>query len=215
MAGFNRAKNSAATANPGYGVRHGGLVHFTTCVSGNAQKDRGGTILNGGNITTGGQRPTVTYNLSLATDLFDVRRISGKVIIAGGTPNQSGNLGTIKPLSATNFGKMVRGQYVAMVIGTQIAGVANSVLNIPGSEFAGLRKHGFTYTPTYKYQYLSISAWNYETGRATYSGLQGLTVTLPLDSGATGMGQGNPGWLTYLQGGLIPLNTQYKVRTNW
>ncbi len=238
MGGFNRAKNSAAApqgniqtaaqnASGGlylrssYVTRHGGLVHFGKAISGNIYKDNGGTILFAGNVNTGGLRPTVSNILTLSTDQFISGRISGRIYFPTGLGGDSGNIGTSNPLSEGSQGRAglnSKGNYIAMVVNKYIAGSSSTLLSTTGADF-GTRKKGLTLTPTPKFQLLSISSWNMETGQPTYSGLQGTTTTFLYDSGVAGPGTANPGnyppFLSYMQGGLIPFTTGYKLRTNW
>lgn len=69
--------------------------------------------------------------------------------------------GSYKAFSG-NFGKMVSRQYVGMVIGSYVAGVASSTLRIPGAHFI---RHGIPVARGNR-RY-NVTSWNAVTGAAT------------------------------------------------
>lgn len=202
MATFNRAQN-------GGGARS--IIHFTKAISGNPYRYNGGAVLNGGNVTTSGPRPNMSYNLTLATDAFYSGRISGRVFLAV-SPSDSGNLGTTRPIAGGTFGKMTKGHYIGMVIMDTLAGQANTLLRSPAASY--FRTKGFTLTPYYKYELFGISGWDYVTGRPYLSGSQGTTITLNQDKSVS-LSNSLQGNLRFLYGAPLPSGGGYSQRNNW
>jgi hypothetical protein len=127
------------------------------------------------------------------------------------SPADSGNVGITIPIAGGTFGKNTKGAYVGMVVGTKIAGLANTTLRSPSADYN--RKNGFTLTPNYRYQTLGITSWSYVTGKATYdANRQGSGVNLLPDSGAL-VTDAVPGHLFYMYGAYTPRVDAYKART--
>lgn len=190
-------------------------TYYQKAISANAYRNAGGTVLNGGNLNPGqpvtGRIGNMSNNLSLNTNAYRVGDISGRIQMPTGVAS-SGNIGAIKPLpGSASFGKNTKGAYVAMVVGTTIAGTANTILRSPSND--GIKKQGFTLTPTYRYQILNILSWDYVTGRATKGGNAGSGITLANDSGAMPT-DAVPGHLFYLYGAPLAKVDNYKPRTN-
>jgi hypothetical protein len=202
MAVFNRAQS-------GNGARS--IIHFQKAISANPYKYAGGAALNAGAVQTGGFKPNLTYNLTLATDAFYSGRISGRVLLAVSAIS-SGNIGTTMPIAGGSFGKMEKGSYVGMVIGTRIARTSNTVLQSTAASF--FRKKGFTLTPYYRYQLLGYSGWDYVSGRPYYSGSQGTTITFNQDKSVS-LSNSLQGNLRFLYGAPLPSGGTYSQRNNW
>src|SRR3990167_374415 len=129
----------------------------TTAISGQPTKNKGGTILNAGNVNA-----ALANNLSLSTASYRDGNIGSKVFLAV-SPYSSGNFGTHKPLSGGVFAQMEKNQYVAMIIGTRIAQTSNTTLASGAADFAQNRD---TRRVVAKYQRLHITSWNAVTGAA-------------------------------------------------
>jgi hypothetical protein len=122
-------------------------------------------------------------------------------------------VGTYKPL-ARNFGKVVRNQYIASIIGTQIAGTADNTLLFGGA-------YGKLPYNVANGEYLyGVTAIDMFTGAVTYNGNRGLLnkyhnidannenlVSEPLPTRAV------PGRLVYQSGKSTPVQTSYNART--
>lgn len=85
------------------------------------------------------------------------------------TTNAS-TVGTYKTVSG-NFATMTKNQYVGMIVGAQVAGVANTILRSPSAEYFRV-PYGVA-QGNYRY---NITSWDYVTGRATYGGSRGAAV---------------------------------------
>lgn len=57
--------------------------------------------------------------------------------------NVGAGWGVIKPLSGGNFGTVVKGQYIMIGFTSQIAGVANTVMNSPGQRYGAKSQNMF------------------------------------------------------------------------
>ena len=184
----------------------------TTSISGNTQKNNGATIYRAGNIDVTGP---VTNDLTIAENLTGIREYASTVIEAGGTPGQSGNIGTIRPLSAGVFGQMEVGQYVGKIIGTRIAQTDDTFLRSGASQTSSRRSLHYA-RGNRRYD---ITDWSVVSGVATYGGNQGNLVTYidPADGSAQAFEpfptDAVPGELVFLVTGLTPDQDNYSART--
>lgn len=180
----------------------------TTTVKATGGGNDGGTLLHAGTIA--GSRFT---NLTLADNATDYAQ--PRVIQAGGTPGQSGNLGTTRPLSAGAFAKMETGQYVGKVFGTRIAQTDNTFLR-SGAADVGKRTSVHVARGNNRYSLTDVSALS---GVATYGGSDAKFTYIdpetgsainhePLPSDAV------PGRLVYMHKGTEATQDTYKARTN-
>ena len=178
-------------------------TYYTTAISGNAQKNKGGTILNAGNANT-----NLINNLTLANNAY--KNGYGSRPILAVSPTQSGNLGIGKPLSGGVFASMEKGKYVGMIIGTRIAQTDNTTLAGGSADFA--RKSSLI-NAYYGDRRLNITSWAYATGVPTYGAGRGDLVTFGADEAAEPT-DAVPGKLAMMEGGKNPVQEAYKARTS-
>jgi len=178
-------------------------TYYTTAIANQPIKNKGGTLLNAGNVA-----PALANNLTLANNAYKSGYGSRPILAV--SPESSGNIGTTKPISAGRFGEMEKGKYVAMVIGTRIAQTNNTILASTGSDFG--RKNGLI-NAYYGDRRLNITAWNAATGAATYGANRGVLTTFGADDAATPT-NAIPGELQYMAGGKNPVQDNYKANTS-
>ena len=183
----------------------------TTAVGATVAVNDGGTILHAGTIAS-----TRWSNLTLATTTIDDGNYGSKVVEAGGTPGQSGNLGTFKPLSSGFFGNMEAGQYVAKVIGTRIARTDNTFLRSGAAETASRTSLHYA-RGNRRYDITDISAFS---GVVSKGGSEGALFTYVDPVGGASQTHepfptdAVPGELVYMVTGATPQQDNYKARTN-
>lgn len=183
--------------------------HLGNCVAGQPIKNNGTTVLGGGNAVTTGRLPNVTKNVSILANLTNDHRYGSHPVLAV-SPTSSGNLGTIKAVSAGTFGKQTSGQYMARLLGTKIAGVNTSVLKSGASDF-GVRK---PIPRLEKTQYVGITSWDYVTGRATFSVNKGVSESFGTDNAARPT-NAVPGKLVFFTGKPVPSATSYAAKYSY
>lgn len=182
----------------------------TRAISANAEKNNGATLLHAGNHD--GQN--ITKNLTLATNAHHPD-FSARVVLAV-SPTSSGNLGTIKPLSAGVFGRMEAGQYVAKIIGTRVAQTDDTFLRSGAAETAHRTSLHYG-RGNHRYH---ITDWSYTTGAATKGGNAGVSFTYhdPIAGSAIAKepfpNNAVPGELVYFDGSPNPVQDDYKARQN-
>lgn len=179
-------------------------TYYTTAKAGQPIKNNGGTALHAGNI---GNR-NLTNNLSLSTNGFKTGFYGSRVPLAV-SPYSSGNVGTLKPLSAGRFAEMERGKYLILGYSNRIAQTNNSILSVPASDFS--RKMTLI-NAFYGARRLHITSWDYVTGVATKGGNAGDLVTFGADHAAA-VTDAVPGELTYMYGAILPRQDDYKAVT--
>jgi len=186
----------------------------TVAVSGQPQKNDGGTILQAGNI--GANSPVST--LTLATNASESQ--NGSKVIQSATSN----IGTMKPISGGAFAKMTAGKYIVRgLTGQSIAGVALS--GIGNIKISADQDGNYSIKRWGQYERLHITSWNYSTGVATYGGNSGDPVYLSAVDGtvvdsankqtideAANPTKAIPGELVYMTTGLLPTQANYSAR---
>lgn len=166
-------------------------------------------VNNGGTALGAGSAGTKLDGLSLATNAHhpDV----GSRVYQAVSPTDSGNLGTIKALSAGVFGKMEEGYYITRGYMSRLAQTNSTILRSPGSETASRKP----YNPARGSQRLHITSWDYVTGVATKGGNAGDTFTYvnPVGGGAVTQEafptMAVPGELCYMVTGITPTQADY------
>jgi len=174
-------------------------------ISGNAQKNNGQTIVNGGNVANTQDTNAVTLATLTTSDVH-------------GGPKISSNVGTKKILSGGTFKSsepMVDGVYIGRGYNNvQIAGTASNLLK------GGSDKVRRPFHTAYKQEALGITDVSMFTGAVTYdSGKQGSGV--PFIDPATGTQINSeafptdavPGELVYMVKGIDPTQANYEKRT--
>jgi hypothetical protein len=179
----------------------------TKAISGNPQKNNGCTIVKAGEVA----------NADLAVNARTLRdNVSGEVsygskVVLAVSPTSSGNLGTFKGLTNGTFNKgNTPGVYIAKKLATTINGTANNVLLSGGSDFGGARSVN-SLTTTRR---LDEDSWNAVTGAVTKGANAGDSVDFGTDHAVLYSTNDVPGELTYKTGAPLPVNDNYKPRTN-
>lgn len=163
----------------------------TKPISGNAEKNDGGTILNAGNIA--GNRIT---NLAVTTTCYrkadDFRSIS----------SATANIGTTKPISGGKFNDMEKGEYVILGVQDRLAQTDFTTLRNPSSRYNTVDAQLFN-----QYERYNITSWNY-LGVATKGGNAGTAVVASGINNVTGRmtdhGARSPGELQFQYGASTP-----------
>lgn len=183
-------------------------AHLGKIISGNAQKNNGTTVLQGGNAVTTGRLPNVTSVLTPQTNAY--RTTYGSHNFLPVSPVSSSNLGTTKILSTGNFGKMVSGQYIVRGFPTTLAGSVSSNLLRSGASDFGVRRPIARLEST---RVIGITSWDYATGAPTYSGSRGALESFSNDNAARPT-FAVPGKLVFFTGKPVPSATNYSAKTS-
>lgn len=177
----------------------------TKAITGNVQKNNGGTVLGAGNVDTATNPVTkvVTVRSNAMYDGY------GSVVVKATSPAQSGYVGGILAVAGGNFAyQMTAGEYLMRGYSTKINGSTHNALKFPASD-KGIRRPIHYNLKTRR---LHETAWDYVTGDVTKGGSAGALVTYDADHAATPT-MAVPGEFTYKQGKLTPVNDDYKART--
>lgn len=174
-------------------------------ISGNPQRNNGGTVVKAGNITSNGP---ITSQRTLMNNAME-DGYGSKVILAV-SPTSSGTLGTFN--GKTIFANPVaNGVYHGVKLTSVINGSTDGAYAISaGAADAGNRRYPTPITSTRR---LDETSWDYVTGDVTKGGNAGAVSSFGADHAATPT-NAIPGELTYKTGALIPVNDDYKPRTN-
>lgn len=179
----------------------------TQAVTSGAPNNDGGTILHAGNVAS-----TRFSNMSLSTNAVE----AGNTFAVQAGAGESGNLGTLKALSAGVFGSMEEGKYVAKILGTRIAQTDNTFLR-SGAGDAGNRRAIHVARGDEQYDLFEFSALS---GSATYGANRGVAFSyINVSTGAALSHEqlptdAVPGELVYMVKGSSPTQDDYKARTN-
>jgi hypothetical protein len=119
-----------------------------------ATKNNGGTIFYGGTIANAvNSSMGITY-LGFRSGLYEAKPFLGS------TPS---NIGLLVGLSGGAFATMAKGKYVMITFTSQIAGIANTLLNSPAS-FGQKGGQNFWTGTIRTPQYIMPGGWDYTTG---------------------------------------------------
>lgn len=178
----------------------------TTTVKASGGGNDGGSILHAGNIAS-----TRWNNITLAENATDFPQPH---VVQAVSPNSSGNLGTLKAISAGNFGQMEAGQYVAKIIGTKIAGQTNTFLR-SGAADTGTRRPIHFARGNRRYSLTDVSALS---GVVTYGGSDAAFTYVDPETGSAVNNEpmptdAVPGKLVYMHTGANPTQDTYSART--
>lgn len=173
----------------------GGGPYTIKCVSANAVKDNGATVMWGGNVPS---------------DSKVVTNVIGRTTV-GFHPFYGSNVGTIsgfnKPSSATPFNVMTVGKYVVIRMCTQLNSVANTILNFGAGEFVKVQ-NAFYRTTVRTRRLVLTGGWNYVTGRPIAA-----TDAIDTINGETFPSRSTPGRIVFMQGPKLARTTSYSART--
>lgn len=179
----------------------------------NTVKNRGGTVVWGGNaVTTASFTGPAVTNVP-GTDV--TARNSGPHANLVPKPQSGADIaagvdtsGTFQPIAAGDFASMVAGDYIMRGYSNYIAGVANTLLKSPANLGA---IHPSIHLEESR-RYTKIQSWDYATGVATKG--------LPLDWSFGTDAEAHPtaalpGELAYMVTGAVPTTDEYPARTQW
>lgn len=179
----------------------------TQAVTSGAAKNNGGTVRKpGGNSTTG----PITVSRTLIDDA--VRTTYGaKVSLSSGTAGSSGNLGTYNAVTTFAY-PMVAGRYIMKRNTPYINGVASSLLTSGAGDF-GHRQNPAVLETTRALGSGYLTSWDYETGAITKGANAGNSESFGNDNAARPT-NAIPGELAYKTAAEVPVQDEYKPRTN-
>lgn len=115
-----------------------------------------------------------------------------------------------------NFGKLVPGDYAVKLVGTKLAGTADSTITSPGG--FGASKTGLYYGRGNRR--IDFTAFDVYSGTATYGSNRGDLFTYKKATDGTALAHeafptsAIPGGLVYKYGAALPTNDQYKATTS-
>jgi|10_taG_2_1085330.scaffolds.fasta_scaffold02186_7 hypothetical protein len=183
----------------------------TKAISGNTQKNDGGTILKAGNITRTDFNAISVQNVSEQTTEY-----GSKVFIPTGV-DSSGNLGVRAANGTKQVGKQDSDNWLMMYgVAHNIAGVSSNILRSASSQYPGIQQRP---VPRTHHIRLDESSWDYVTGAVTKGGSEGTSVNFHKPEGSGVLDKGAfptnaiPGQLVYMVKGIIPTQDQYKAIT--
>jgi len=169
----------------------------TKAITANPQKNDGSTIVKAGAVAS---TDLNINNRTLLQNTSGTVEYGSKVVAAGASPASSGNF---------NKGNTA-GVYIAKKLSTTINGTANTVLLSGASDFGGARSVN-SLTTTRR---LDPDSWDYVTGRLTKGNNAGDLVSFGADHTVLYSTNDVPGELTYRTGAPLPVNDNYKPKTN-
>ena len=170
----------------------------TTTISGSGTRNRGGTVLNAGNVS----RP-YWDNLSLRT-----AALNATVLTTG--PISGVATGNVKCYGPGTFTYQNSDEFVIRGVSNKLSGVTTSIVRIPGSDYQ--RKSVHTFKSDTRWH---ITGWNYVTGAPTYGGSRGAAVYTKnmsdanLTNGEALPTRAIPGELVYRTGAPLPVQDDY------
>lgn len=191
------------------------IMATTTAISGQPQKNNGGTVLQAGNTDS-----SVVIDLSLSSNASTTP--NGSKVIQSATSN----IGTMKPISGGNFANtMTSGKFIVRgLTGQSIAGVALS--GIGNIKIAAEQNGNYSIKRWSQYERLHITSWDYVTGAATKGGSAGDATYFAAVDGSTvnsnalskaaddaaNPTKAVPGELVYMTTGVLPTQDEYEAR---
>jgi hypothetical protein len=171
-------------------------------ISNQPVKNANSTLLNAGNVN-----PLLANNLSLSESAGN-QNMYGSQMVVSVSPTSSGNVGIGKAISNGTFNVNQDGNYIAIMLGTKIAGVATSQLrNSAGStpRSSIIRYQG--------YRRYDNQSWDAKTGILTKGPNAGAAVLPSGIDGRVGAGADDaqlyPGELTTYPNGIRPITDEY------
>lgn len=180
----------------------------TKAITANPQKNDGSTIVKAGAVAS---TDLNINNRTLLQNTSGTVEYGSKVVAAGASPASSGNLGRGPGITGGTFNKgNTAGVYIAKKLSTTINGSANNVLLSGASDFGGARSVN-SLTTTRR---LDEDSWDYVTGRVTKGNNAGDLVSFGADHTVLYSTNDVPGELTYRTGAPLPVNDNYKPKTN-
>lgn len=186
-------------------------TYITKPLSSNPIKNNTGTVLHAGTVGS-----NVVDGMTLR-EVLSAEPFYGWKATAAVSPDSSGNLGTMRPLSSGKFAYQQAGKYVIRKITDTLAGVSKTHIQSGASDFGNRRPiHRF-----YGYQRLHITDISFYTGAATTGANAGVTVLASGVDGTTGQRADHaanpsdavPGELVYMTT-LTPTQDEYASKTN-
>lgn len=174
-------------------------------ISGNEIKNDSTTLLNAGNVN-----PALANNVTLSENM-SARNNYGSTLVLPVSPVSSGNTGYGKAISAGTLNQNTEGNYIAIMLGTKIAGVTSNLMRNSASDVG---QRGLT--PYYVgHRRLDEQSWDYVTGIVTKGNEAGVLSAASGINGQTGRAADHsnnyPGELTFMQGGAAPVQDDYNT----
>lgn len=172
----------------------------TTTISGSGIRNRGGTVLNAGNVS------------SAYWDSLSVRNAALNATVTTCTPVSGVATGNIKAYGAGTFIYSDRDEFVIRGVSNKLSGVATSIIRIPASDYE--RRLINTFKSDTRWH---ITSWNYVTGAPTYGGSRGAAVYTKdvadtnLTNGEPAPTRAVPGELVYRTGAPLPVQDDYNA----
>jgi hypothetical protein len=171
-------------------------------ISGQPVKNDCSTLLNAGNVNS-----ALANNLTLSENAGN-QNLYGSQITVSVSPTSSGNTGIGQAISNGTVNVNQDGNYIAIMLGTKIAGVTTSQLR--NSAGATPRSSVIRYQGYRRYDNQS---WNAQTGALTKGANAGVAVLPSGIDGRVGAGADDaqlyPGELTTYPNGITPINDEY------
>ncbi len=174
--------------------------YYSKAISGNEIKNDSSTLLNAGNVN-----PALANNVTLAENSA-TNPTYGSRVTASVSPVSSGNVGIGVAIANGSFNVNTDGNYIAIMLGTKIAGTTSTVLRsaygIPGNKnvrYHGDRRYGVNTWDSNHIITKHATAGNYVAA----SGLDGVT------GAAADHGSRHPGELTFMAGDSDSQNFDY------
>jgi len=182
-------------------------------VTGNAYKNKGGTIKKAGNANT------TTGPITSSRSLMDDATRTGygpAIALSSGSTGSSGNVGTASAF--TNFAyNMVAGRYIMKKNTSHINGSASTLLTSCAAD-VGIRRSIPKLETTRALGSGYLTSWDYETGAITKGANAGQSTEFKQNGGtlsdtAATPTDAIPGELSYKTGAALPTDDDYKPRT--
>lgn len=174
--------------------------YYGLAVAGQPIKNDSSTLLNAGNVN-----PSLANNITLAENT-PTHPTYGSRITVSVSPTSSGNTGIGKAISNGTVNVNTEGNYIAIMLGTKIAGITSTVMR------AGYATPGSTINRYQGYRRYGVNSWDYNHV-ITKGGGAGAAVAPSGINGVTGIyaDESNqlPGELTMMTGDSDPTNYNY------
>jgi len=117
--------------------------------------------------------------------------------------------GVAKAINAGTFATMVAGKYIMVGFTSQIAGIANTLLNSPGMSY-NVKSQDISNPYRNSWLKRTTGGWYYQTGQPVNAQSSRDLFKTDTNTGT----YAHPGRLTYMQGAPTALVTQYQAKTD-
>lgn len=134
------------------------MAAYQKAITANSYKNKGGTVVFGGNANTTSGPITNVPALSLNVANKAIGQTIGSQVISGGLT------GVQKALSSGNLATMTKGEYVMTWLGSTLAGVTTDVFNTPANYNIN-NLNSIHKKESIRSRLIVTAGWNYATGR--------------------------------------------------